>query len=66
MIALDDTTHETIADFLGVEAGGAPGDWEHCLDRGMWGHYGRPSRDRYEYKFNYKYKLQCTNMDAKG
>ena len=34
MIVLDDTTHETIADFLGDEGGGAPGDWEHCLDRG--------------------------------
>ena len=37
MIALDDTSqtrHETIADFLGVDAGGAPGDLEHCLDRG--------------------------------
>ena len=61
MIALDDTsqtTHETIADFLGVDAGGAPGNLEHCLDPGMWGRYGRPSRDRYVYKFNYKYNLQ--------
>ena len=41
---LDNMAHETIADFLGVEAGGAPGDWEHCLDDDMWGHSGQTSR----------------------
>ena len=41
---LDDMAHETIADFLGVGSGGAPGDWEHCLNEGMWGHSGQTSR----------------------
>ena len=44
MGVLDDTRHENIADFLGVEAGGAPGNWEYCLDGGMWGHSGKSSR----------------------
>ena len=51
---LDNMAHETIADFLGVEAGGAPGNWEHCLDGDMWGHSDQP------YRINTNSNIQLT------